>query len=78
MENVKDAYVLKDGGIAIIPVRNTVAATAQTLAQFCRRFPKGVARFIAPREERKAFTVGLVVMMSSTGATSCRKINGMA
>ena len=77
LANVKDAYVLKDGGIAIIPTRNTLAATAGTLAQFCQRFPKSVARFLTARERSKALTVGLVVMMSSMGATTCKKIRGM-
>lgn len=77
LANVKDAYVLKDGGIAILPTRNTMAATAETLAQFCQRFPKSVARFLTPQEQRKFRTVELIVMISSMDVTPCRKIRGM-
>lgn len=74
--NVKDAYVLKDGGIAIDPRRNGLAATASTLARFCERFPKGTARFFTRNEQSRPHTVGLVVMMSSAGAVPCAKIRG--
>jgi hypothetical protein len=74
LPNVDDAYVMKDGGIAIKPKRGTVAATAGTLAQFCEQFPKAVARFITAREQRKRLAVGLVVLMSSVDATPCNKI----
>jgi len=77
ISNVKDAYVLKDGGIAIAARSNTLAATAQTLAQFCQQSPKSVARFLTPREQRNSPTVGVVVMMSSRGATSCKEISGV-
>jgi hypothetical protein len=76
--NVKDAYVLKDGGIAIVTRSNTLAATSETLAQFCQQFPKGVARFLTPREQRKGPTVGVVVMMSSRSATTCKEIRGIS
>lgn len=76
LDNVKDAYVLKDGGIAIVPARNTTIATAQTLAQFCQRFPKNVARFLTSREQKKSLAVPLVVMVSSTDTTSCKSILG--
>ena len=74
LPNVADAFILKDGGLAINPRRNTVAATAGTLAQFCQRFPKAVARFITAKEQRKKLTVGMVVLMSSADSTSCSKI----
>jgi hypothetical protein len=74
--NVKDAYVLKDGGIGIAARSNTLAATTETLSQFCQQFPKSVARFLTPREQRNSPTVGVVVMMSSRGATSCKEIRG--
>ncbi len=77
LANVKDAYVLKDGGIAIVPARNTTIATAQTLAQFCQRFPKNIARFLTPTEQRKALTVPSIVMMSSGETTSCKLIVGV-
>ncbi len=76
--NVKDAYVLKDGGIAIVTSSSTLAATSETLAQFCQQFPKSVARFLTPREQRKGPTVGVVVMMSSRGATTCKEIRGIS
>lgn len=76
--NVKDAYVLKDGGIAIVPRRNTISATAETLGQFCQQFPKSVVRFLTPREQRKASSVGFVVMLSSQGVTSCKEIRGIS
>jgi hypothetical protein len=74
ISNVDDAYVLKNGSIAIKPRRNTAIATAETLAQFCQRFPNRSARFLTPGEQRKGLTVGLVVMMPSGNATSCSKI----
>lgn len=74
LPNVADAFILKDGGIAISPRRNTIAATAGTLAQFCQRFPKAVARFITAKEQRKKLTVGLVVLMSSADSASCNRI----
>jgi hypothetical protein len=74
--NVKDAYVLKDGGIAIDARRNSLAATATTLARFCERFPSGTARFFTQQEKNTPHTVGLIVMMSSTGAVPCAKIRG--
>lgn len=76
LSNVKDAYVLKDGGIALDPRRNTLTATAVTLAQFCQQFPKGTARFLTPQEQRKPRTVGLIVMLSSKNVTPCRTVQG--
>lgn len=78
MPNVKDAYVLKAGLIAIDPRRNTVMATASTLAHFCRRFPGATARIFTPAEQRQARTVGLVVMMPALRAKSCQAIRGGA
>ena len=40
MPNVRDAYVLKDGGIAVVAKQDSVAATAATLAQFCDDYPR--------------------------------------
>ena len=74
LPNVKDAYVLKAGAIAVDPKRNTVAATAATLAQFCERFPQRLIRFLTPLEQRQARTVGLVVLMTGGKATSCAKL----
>lgn len=76
LANVKDAYVLKDGGIALDSRRNTMSATAVTLSQFCQRFPKETARFLTPQEQRRPHTVGLIVGLSSKSATTCRTIRG--
>ena len=38
MSNVKDAFILKGGAIAVIPKDDGVTATTTTLAQFCGRF----------------------------------------
>jgi len=78
LPNVKDAYVLKAGLIAIDPRRNTTMATASTLAQFCRQFPHSTARIFTPGEQRQAKTVGLVVMMPALTARSCQAIRGGA
>ena len=78
LPNVKDAYVLKAGLIAIDPRRNTTMATAATLAQFCRQFPHNTARIFTPSEQRQAKTVGLVVMMPALSARSCQSIRGGA
>ncbi len=74
LPNVKDAYVLKAGAIAVDPKRNTVTATAATLAQFCERFPRRLIRFLTPLEQRQARTVGLIVLMAGGKATSCAKL----
>jgi hypothetical protein len=76
LPNVKDAYVLKAGLIAIDPRRNTVMATASTLAQFCRQFPHSTARIFTPGEQRQAKTIGLVVMMPALRSKSCQAIRG--
>jgi hypothetical protein len=78
LPNVKDAYILKAGLIAIDPRRNTTMATASTLAQFCRRFPHASARIFTRGEQRRAKTVGLVVMMPALTAKSCQAIRGGA
>src|SRR5262245_59308977 len=46
MANVKDAYILRDGGIAVIPKQDTVAATAATLSQFCETYPRATLHFL--------------------------------
>lgn len=77
MPNVKDAYVLKDGGIAVIPKDYSVAATAGTLAEFCEANPRKTLRFLSKKETRNGLTTGLVVSLSSGGFTSCREIRGL-
>jgi hypothetical protein len=76
MANVKDAYILNDGGIAVIPKQDTVAATAATLSQFCDGNPKATLRFLTRKDVLFANTLGSIVRMSSTSSTSCQKIKG--
>ena len=50
MPNIKDAYVLKDGGIAVVAKQDSVAATAATLARFCDDYPRAMLRFLTRKE----------------------------
>src|SRR6202048_1647833 len=74
MANVKDAYILKDGGIAVIPKQDSVAATAATLSQFCDAYPKATLHFMTRKELLLAKSVASMVQTSSTSSTSCKKI----
>lgn len=76
MGNVKDAYVLKDGGIAVIPKQDSISATAATLSQFCDRYPRSTLRFFTRKETQLPVSVSQVIRMSSQSSTSCRKIKG--
>lgn len=76
MSNVKDAFVLRDGGIAVIPKQDSVAATAATLSTFCDAYPRGTLRFLGRKDLLYASSVAYIVKMSSTSATPCRKIKG--
>ena len=76
MANVKDAYILNDGGIAVIPKQDNVAATAATLSQFCDSNPRATLRFLTRKDVLFANTLGSIVRMSSTSSTSCQKIKG--
>ncbi len=78
MSNVRDAFILRDGAIAIVPMIDNVTATAGTLAQFCRRYPTGVARFITRGELPLIASMGRAVDISSGSATSCARIVGRA
>ncbi|ANW06096.1 hypothetical protein LMTR13_34295 [Bradyrhizobium icense] len=78
MPNVKDAYILRDGGIAVIPKQDSVSATAATLAQFCDDYPRGVLRFITRKEQPAIRSVTDVARMSSTSSTPCKKIKGIS
>ncbi|WP_246738419.1 hypothetical protein [Bradyrhizobium sp. CCBAU 051011] len=78
MPNVKDAYILKDGGIAVIPKQDSVSATASTLAQFCDAHPHGVLRFITRKEKLVIRSVTDVARISSTSSTPCKKIKGIS
>lgn len=75
--NIKDAYILRDGGIAIIAKRDDISATAATLSEFCQRFPTATLRFINRAEQSRIKSVAQTVLLSSTGATPCRRIRGM-
>ena len=78
MSNVRDAFILRDGAIAIVPMIDNVAATAGTLAQFCRRYPTGVARFITRGELPMIASMGHAVDISSGSATRCARVVGHA
>jgi hypothetical protein len=78
MPNVKEAYMLRDGGIAVVPKQDSVSATASTLAQFCDAYPRGVLRFITRKEKLTLHSVASVAQMSSTSSTPCKKIKGLS
>jgi hypothetical protein len=74
LPNVKDAFVLKSGAVAVLPRDDSVAATAGTLARFCTRFPRQTLRFITRREARRANNVAYVVQLGTSQSTPCQKI----
>jgi hypothetical protein len=76
MFNVKDAFVLKAGAIAVIPKNDGVALTASTLTQFCGRFRRATLRFVARRELHEVANISRVVDLSISGVTPCRTITG--
>jgi hypothetical protein len=78
MSNVKEAYILKDGGIAVIPKQEGIAATATTLSQFCDAYPRATLRFLTRKEMLLTKSVAGIVQMSSGPATSCKKIKGLS
>jgi hypothetical protein len=78
MPNVRDAYILRDGGIAVVPKQDNVAATAATLSQFCDSYPRAVLRFLTRKEMLSVKSVTSVVLMSSTSSTPCKKIKGIS
>ena len=78
MSNVKDAYILKDGGIAVVPKQDTVAATATTLSQFCEAYPQATLHFLTKRERAQDKSLADIIRISSTSSTSCQKIRGLA
>jgi hypothetical protein len=75
--NVQDAYILKDGGIAVIPKQDTIAATAATLSRFCDANPRATLRFLSKKDLAVAKSMSQIVRLSSTGSTSCKKIKGL-
>jgi hypothetical protein len=76
LPNVQDAFVLKVGAIAVIPKRDTVAATASTLAQFCERFPRGTLHFIQRKDRALAARMSKAVLMTAVNPTPCERIKG--
>ncbi len=76
MQNVRDAFILKDGAVAVVPSIDDVKTTASTLAQFCQRYPGATLRFITRGELPMIASMGRAVDISSGSATSCRKITG--
>ncbi|MEA2917908.1 MAG: hypothetical protein QOJ15_9989 [Bradyrhizobium sp.] len=78
MANVKDAYILKDGGIAVIPKQDSVAATAATLSQFCDAYPKATLHFLTHKELLEVKSIVSVIKISSTSSTPCQKIKGIS
>ena len=77
MANVKDAYILRDGGIAVIPKQDNVAATAATLSQFCDSYPKSTLHFLTRKEMLQVKSIVDVIRISSTSSTPCQKIKGI-
>ena len=78
MPNVRDAYILKDGGIAVVAKQDSIPATAATLSKFCDAYPHAVLRFLTRKEMLQAKSVVSVVQMSSTSSTPCKKIKGLS
>ena len=77
MANVKDAFILKDGAIAVIAKQDSVAATAATLSQFCDAYPKATLHFLTRKELLQVKSIANVMKISATSSTSCQKIKGI-
>jgi hypothetical protein len=78
MPNVRDAYILKDGAIAVVAKQDSIPATAATLSRFCDAYPHGVLRFLTRKEMLAAKSVANIVRMSASSSTPCKKIKGLA
>ena len=78
MPNIKDAYMLRDGGIAVVAKQDSVSATAATLAQFCDDYPRAMLRFLTRKEKLPCRSVASIVQISSTSSTPCKKIKGLS
>jgi hypothetical protein len=77
MTNVRDAFILNDGGIGVIAKQDSVAATAATLSQFCNAYPRATLHFLTHKEQLDVKSIANVVKISSTSSTSCQKIKGV-
>jgi hypothetical protein len=78
MPNIRNAYVLRDGGIAVVAKQDSVAATAATLAQFCENYPRATLRFLTRKEMLLEKSIASIVQISSSSSTSCKKIKGIS
>jgi hypothetical protein len=78
MSNVKDAFLLRDGGIAVIPKQDGISATAAILSRFCDANPRATLRFLSRKDLARTTSIAGIVQMSSTGSTPCREIKGNA
>lgn len=78
MANVKDAYILNDGAIAVIAKQDSVAATAATLSQFCDAYPHATLHFLTRKELLQVKSIVSVVKIPSTSSTPCQKIKGLS
>lgn len=76
MTNVRDAFILKDGGIAVIAKQNSIAATAATLSEFCRAYPRAILHFLTRGEVAQIKSIANAVTVSSKSSTSCQTITG--
>ena len=78
MANIKDAYILKDGGIAVIPKKDSLSATAATLSEFCNSYPRATLRFLSRKEISRLKSLVEIIRTTSSSSTSCRKIKGIS
>jgi hypothetical protein len=78
MSNVKDAYILKDGAIAVVPKQDNIPATAATLSQFCDNYPRATLRFLTRKEMQLAKSIVGIVQLSSGSSTPCKKIKDLS
>jgi hypothetical protein len=76
MSNVRDAFILSDGGIAVIPKQDSIAATAATLSQFCNAYPRGTLHFLTHAEALQIKSIANAVKISSSSSTTCQTIKG--
>ncbi len=78
MSNVKEAFILRDGAIAVVPKQNDVAATAATLSHFCDTYPRATLHFFTAKEMSDIGSIGKIVRIKSTSSTPCQKIKGLS
>lgn len=78
MSNVKEAFILRDGAIAVVPKQDDVAATAATLSHFCDTYPRATLHFLTEKERRDVSSIGTIVRIKSTSSTPCQTIKGLS